>query len=125
MTVWIAWRKGLPFAPEVNQIATALGIDRWEAACRCMMLWEWADTETDDGFVPGGTLDLIDAVTGLPGFGEAIRDAGWIVAEGNPLGLQFPNWARWNLKSAKARAQNRERQRRFREARAAERAVKA
>jgi len=46
---WIPWTKGLPLKPEIAHLARLLNISRYEAACRCMAVWEWADENTADG----------------------------------------------------------------------------
>ncbi len=76
-----------------------------------MEVWEWAQAQSVDGVVPGLTAEDISRATGIAGVGEAMLRAGWVVeSEG---GIQFPNWDRFNARSAKARLQNAERQRRY------------
>ena len=113
MSRWIAWDTTLPRKPEVLKIAKAFGITRFDAAARCMAVWTLADELTEDGFLDGYEPADLDHAAGLDGFGEALKQVGWLHADGQ--GLIFPNWDRWNENSAKRRAQNRERQRRFRE----------
>ena len=113
MAEWIPWVKGLPLKPEIAHLARILKISRFEATCRCMAVWEWADENTTDGNVRNALPALLDDVAGVTGFGDALREVGWLLADDQ--GLIFPNWGRWNTKTAKVRAQNRERQRRFRE----------
>lgn len=49
---WIPWGKGLTRRSEVRQIAAAAGQEpRWVASVM-MELWEYADSETTDGFIP-------------------------------------------------------------------------
>jgi hypothetical protein len=101
---WIAWVKGLTHRAEVLRIASRLSIDPQRAAACCMLIWEWADDETEDGgtFVP--LLSLIahaDRVTGVPGFGQAFSDVGWLIENAN--GSMFPNFDRWNGETAKQR----------------------
>ena len=113
MAEWIPWTKGLPLKPEIARLARLLNISRYEATCRCMAVWEWADENTVDGNARNALPALLDDVAGLTGFGKALIEVGWLQAD--DAGLIFPNWGRWNTKTAKKRAQNRERQRRFRE----------
>ena len=76
-----------------------------------MEVWEWAQSQSVDGVVPGLTAQDVSGATGIPGVGEAMLTAGWVLeSEG---GIQFPNWERFNAKSAKARLLNAERQRRY------------
>jgi hypothetical protein len=109
---WIPWTKGLPLKPEIAHLSRILGISRFEAACRCMAVWEWADENTVDGNARNALPALLDDVAGVTGFGNALLEVGWLLADDE--GFIFPNWERWNTNSAKKRAQNRERQRRFR-----------
>jgi hypothetical protein len=77
-----------------------------------MAVWEWADENTVDGHARNALPALLDDVAGVTGFGNALLEVGWLLADDE--GLIFPNWERWNTNSAKKRAQSRERQRRFR-----------
>jgi len=112
MATWIAWTKGLPEKPEIFDLARTLNISRYEAACRCMAVWGWADEHTEDGRIDGMIPEDLDAITGMIGFGQALKAAGWLAADGR--GLIFPNWDRWNTKSAKRRLRDAERKRRAR-----------
>ena len=112
MADWIPWTRGLPLKPEIAHLARLLNISRYEATCRCMAVWEWADENTVDGNARNALPALLDDVAGVTGFGHAMLQVGWLQADSD--GLIFPNWDRWNTNSAKKRAQNRERQHRFR-----------
>lgn len=112
MANWIAVTKDLEHKPEVFVIARMLNITQWEAVCRCMRVWAWADDQTVDGFIAGIIVDDLDAPAGLPGFGKAMLDRKWVIADSR--GVTFPNWHRWNATSAKQRDQDRDRKRRQR-----------
>lgn len=114
---WIKWSKGLARKPEVMQIAHRLGVSRHAAAGILMEVWEWADDNViiDDGAsgfdpdnCPGSvrlgeqSLSLFDATFGVSGLADAMTAVGWIVIRSGSL--VFPNFARHNGKSAKARA---------------------
>ena len=108
---WIPWECGLTKKREILLIARQLGVSPREAAACCMEVWEWAQAQSVDGVVAGLTAADVSTGSGIAGVGEAMRDAGWIVeSEG---GIQFPNWERFNARSAKARLMNSERQRRY------------
>lgn len=109
---WIAWTKGLPSRLEVIQIATVMETSRYEAACHCMAVWEWADANTDDGYIDGISPEMISQVVNVPGIGEAMEGVGWIIRQIE--GITLPNWDRYNTRSAKARMKCRERMRRYR-----------
>ena len=108
---WIPWVKGLPNKREVVMMADRLGLDRRIVACACMEAWCWADSETVDGNAPSVTFALLDALTGVPGFGQAMVDVDWLIAD--KTGIRFPNWDRYNTASAKKRLRCRTRKRRY------------
>lgn len=101
---WIKWLKGLTRKSEVLQIARLLKRDRHEIAGRLMVLWEWADNETEDGHVPGGTAEFVDEHVGVSGFFGALETAGW--ARSTDQGISLVNWSRHNGESAKKRARD-------------------
>jgi len=110
---WIAWTKGLALKPEVIAIAGRLGLDRRMVACLCMEVWEWADSNTEDGCIDAVMHEAIDAATSVPGFGQAMLDVGWL--QEDKRGIIFPNWDRWNAKSAKRRLRDATRKRQARD----------
>jgi len=98
---WIPWEVGLTRKREVMMIARKLGVSRREAAAMCMEVWEWASEQSVDGLIVGVESDDVSDAVGIPGIGQAMRDAGWILnGKGN---VQFPNWDRFNAKSARSR----------------------
>ena len=111
---WIPWKKGLQLRREVIAISRKLGMDRRIVACLCMETWSWADSETTDGCMQGIEPACIDDVVGVVGFGQAMVDVGWLLADAK--GIIFPKWDRMNTKSAKRRLQENERKRNAREA---------
>ena len=112
---WIAWVKGLTQREEVLRIAGRLDIDPKLVAACCMLIWEWADSETNDGATKVTLSRFIchaDNVTGVTGFGAAFAEVGWAVENGT--GTSFPNFTRWNGETAKNRLQNAARQTKWR-----------
>lgn len=99
---WIKWEKGLVCKPEVIRIARALKCTPQHAAACCMMAWEWGEDATNDGYVSGLTAADVSFASGVPGIGEAMRDAGWLIEERD--GIIFPNWDRHNSDPSKQRA---------------------
>jgi len=71
--------------------------------------------ENDDLRLDGVTVHVLDDIADMPGFGEAMSDAGWVRQD--DLGLVFPRFfEKHNVEpGGDAKAQNRERQRRYRE----------
>ena len=119
---WIPWELGLSKKREVMIIARVLGVSRREAAAMCMEVWEWAQDQSIEGVVHGFTAGDVSGATGIPGMGEAMLGAGWSMEFES--GIQFPNWDRFNSKSAKERFLNASRVRLHRTQKAVERAVK-
>jgi hypothetical protein len=105
---WIKWVKGLSRRREVLAIAKALKIDRRIVACGCMELWEWADENTTCGKVKSMSVEDIDTVIMVDGFGAAMADVGW-VRPVNGDGIEFSRWDRHNTASAKRRSLDAER----------------
>lgn len=115
---WIAWVKGLCTRAEVLTIAKQLSIDPKVVAACCMLIWEWADDETEEGgtFVPLEAVQShADTVTGVPGFGAAFTSVGWLVSHGT--GSIFPNWSRHNGVTAKSRMKEAARKAKWRDKR--------
>jgi hypothetical protein len=103
---WIKFEKSLPSKPEVFRISSACRADRFSVSARLCMVWAWADELTEDGIIPdsdASILPMIDEIAGLEGFGQAMIDVGWLVAE-NGKPLSFPKFTRHNTNSAKRRA---------------------
>lgn len=102
--MWIEWEKGLVRKPEVLRIARAMECTPQHAAACCMQVWEWAEDVTEDGNIPGVTVADVSFAAGVPGIGEAMADAGWLVDVGDAIVV--PHWDRHNGEPAKRRALN-------------------
>jgi len=112
---FIRWEKGLTRKPEVLQVAAKLGLSAVTAAGHMMLLWEWADDATTDGYIPGATPQLTDAIAGFPGISEAMGATlprPWL--EFFAEGVRFPNYERHNGRCAKKRISDAERLRAWR-----------
>lgn len=69
----------------------------------------------DDAIISGATLSVIDDISDIAGFGEAMASVGW--ASESTQGLVFPRFfEEHNSDYESQKAKNRERQRRYREA---------
>jgi hypothetical protein len=110
---WIAWECGLTRKREVLLIAKRLKVSAREAAAMCMEVWEWAGDQSIDGLVVGLDPADVSAAVGISGIGEAMKQAAWIFHSDGAI--QFPNWGRFNSRSAKQRLQAAERKRRQRD----------
>lgn len=102
MGYWIKVEHQLPDKPEVLAIAAELGVTPNAVLGMLLRVWIWADAQLRDGYAPSVTLASLDHVAGASGFGEAMRNAGWIVVKRG--GLFFPNFDRHNGQTAKSRA---------------------
>lgn len=106
---WLKWCKGLTRKSEVVQMAAALNMSRYEVAGRLMEdLWAWCDEnlkvdpDSDDVVlcVPDGRA-LINALTNVAGFADAMTACGWLRQRKGSL--VFPNFARHNGRTEKQR----------------------
>ena len=114
MSNWIKWRKGLVNRDKIHRIARRMQISPLEAAARFMLVCEWTDEQTADGYIEDVGLECIDAIAGMSGFGQALVDVHWVQLD--PKGVLFVNFLRHNGHSAKARALDADRKHRSREA---------
>lgn len=100
---WLKLEANTPEKPEVFAITVAMG---WEdpdlAVGKLFKVWRWFDQQTVDGNAPNVTLGLLDRVSGVSGFAQAMCNAGWLVQACG--GLSLPNFDRHNGKTAKDRA---------------------
>ena len=104
---WIKVENCLPDKPEVWQIAELLDMDADSVVGKLIRIWAWADQQTPNGNVAGVTKKLLDRIAGVTGFAESLLQVGWLVEKSG--GFEFPNFERHNGKSAKVRANTRDR----------------
>jgi hypothetical protein len=71
--------------------------------------WSAANEHAKNGTIVGATLEWIDLVTGISGFGQAMQSVGWATIEDGSL--QFPKFDSNNTSSAERVRKFRERQR--------------
>lgn len=98
---WLKIEVDLPEKPEVWSIAGMLSIDADAVVGKLLKVWRWFDAHTEDGNARGVTYSLVDHLTGVTGFGEAMALNGWLLQDGSLLRL--PNFERHNGKTAKNR----------------------
>lgn len=99
---WIKIELSLPEKSEVWQIAGILGIDADMVVGKLIKVWRWFDQHTENGNAPNVTYALLDHITGVTGFAEAMSFSGWLVQDKNTLTL--PHFDRHNGKTGKNRA---------------------
>jgi hypothetical protein len=111
---WMKIELELPDKPEVHAIAGFTNIDPDAVVGKLIRIWQWFDKHTTDGNAHGVTYSLLDRISGVTGFGEAMNFAGWIVQNGTVLTM--PKFDRHTSQSAKTRATTRVRVEKFRNA---------
>ena len=104
---WIKMRKGLAKNWRVIQIAEELQIAELHVVGCLYELWCWADEETKDGNAIRVTEVTLDRFTGVTGFAQALRNAGWLT--GSDRNLCLPNFLEHNGQTAKTRAETNKR----------------
>ena len=99
---WIKIETSLPDKPEVDELATLLGIDHDTVVGKLIRIWAWADKHTISGNAISVTSPFIDRITFHPGFAVALRKVGWL--SGREGSLDLPHFDRHNGQTAKGRA---------------------
>lgn len=99
---WMKIELELPDKPEVHSIAGTLNLDPDCVVGKLVRVWQWFDKHTVDGNAFGVTYSLLDRITGVTGFGEAMMFVGWM--EQNDKTLTMPKFDRHTSASAKQRA---------------------
>lgn len=147
---WIKMRRGLRHDPKVVAMARELSfrrdfMDWWGDPVRvtchenvteivtfanvtrvtvASLLDVWSalnNSISSDGRAPFMTLDDLDGIAEIPGFGEAMESVGWVIDHGAE-GLEFPNFAEHNSPSKSRRGKAKSDAERAREYRARKRA---
>jgi hypothetical protein len=109
---WIKMRVDLRDDPAVFKLADRLGIDELHVVGCLFCFWAWCDKHAVDGHVDGATSRLIDKVSTVSGFSDAMAEVGWLhVTE---TGIEIPHFERHNGESAKERGLKNARQARWR-----------
>jgi hypothetical protein len=108
---WIKMTANLDTKPEVMMLADLLGVHELHVVGLLWKLWTWLDQniETSNGVTV--TAALLDRVT-CNGMSVALVTVGWL--KGEDGALDFPNFDRHNGETAKARALNAKRAKKFR-----------
>ena len=109
---WIKMRSNLWDDPRVGRICDLTGCNEATAIGALYWLWATADQHTEDGSMPGLSLQQIDRKTGVKGFSSALIDVGWLADK--PHGAVILHFEEHNGASAKKRAQTAKRVASFR-----------
>jgi hypothetical protein len=99
---WIKVQTCTPDKPEVHQMAEMLKIEPDAIVGKLIRIWAWADMHTIDGNAANVTRSLLDRITGVTGFTDALSSVGWLESIAN--GVHFTNFDRHNGDTAKTRA---------------------
>lgn len=91
-------------------MATRLGVSAFDVVGRLHEFWSWSQDHTSDGLLPRASTALIDTVVELPGFAEAMLEAGWLEMVDDEIPF-IPEWDTWNGRGAKRRLQDTKRKR--------------
>jgi hypothetical protein len=105
MADWIKVETTSSQKIEVLTIADLLDIDEHAVFGKLVILWCWADANTIDGNAINVTKRMIDRITCVTGFADAMLHdtVRWLTEDGNGT-LSFSNFDRHNGKGAKKRA---------------------
>lgn len=104
---WIKMRSALPTCPKTAAVARAIGTaPEFSGLSRQSMrllvvgglhaVWAAVNEHTSDGVMENAYLEDVDDIAGLDGFGQAMRDAGWLEVDEAAKTLTFPNFGQWN-----------------------------
>lgn len=100
---WLKFEANTPEKPEVFAITVAMGWDDPDLAVgKLLKVWRWFDQQSIDGNAPSVTLALLDRISGVSGFAQAMCNVGWLCIQST--GISLPNFERHNGKTAKDRA---------------------
>jgi hypothetical protein len=140
---WIKMRVGLTAHPRVRKIAecllkaesflawsgfdnsnatsnASLRVTRYVTVTALLRFWGYANEHAKGEEIAGVWPEDVDEVTGVPGFGDAIEAAGWVVFDRQQGGLSMPNFEEHNVSAIERGSSAAERQRRYRERKKAE-----
>ena len=98
---WIKMRGNLWDDPRVSKLCDLCDCGEAQVIGALYWLWAAADQHTEDGCMPGLTLRQIDRKTGVPGFGGALCEVGWL--RDDPQGVVIVKFEEHNGTSAKRR----------------------
>lgn len=98
---WMPLRLDIADDPAVIAISDECEIDDCRTIGALVKLWTWANRHLENGYASSVTEKWIDRYIGVAGFANAMTKAGWLLV--TDAGIEFPNFDRWNSKSAKNR----------------------
>ena len=137
---WVKMRASLGSNPKVLRIASLIGqsqeaaralttgyngglhdvvtrdVTRDVTLASLLRVWCAVNDHSDDGILHGITVEDLDQIAGVPGFGVAMESVGWVVYDEDAQSLTFPNFLEHNVPAKSGRRGSAaERQKRYRE----------
>lgn len=114
-SVDVGRRLSTGFNGSLNEIVTC-DVTRDVTLAALLRVWCATNEHTDDGIWKNSTLRTIDQAAGIPGFGEAMQEAGWAIYDEDARTVELPNFLENNAPAKdNARSTAAERQARYRE----------
>jgi hypothetical protein len=105
---WIKIEETTPDKPEVQKMASILGIDSDAVTGKLIRVWVWASRSCNaDGVTDVTVKALLDRITCVTGFADSMLHVGWLEQDGDVL--RFPNFDYHNSQTAKTRAKSNKR----------------
>lgn len=99
---WLKFEVDTPEKQEVFSITVAMGwSDPDLTVGKLLKVWRWFDKHTINGNAQRVTTALLDGISGVSGFAQAMCDVGWLVRTDD--GISLSNFDRHNGKTAKDR----------------------
>jgi hypothetical protein len=99
---WIKIEHDLTTSPKFVTLCLRMCNARVTVLGACVTMWMLADRHSVDDRLTGMTLDGVDSLVGLQGFGQALVDVGWLKVHDD--GLEVVDYQRHNGPTVKARA---------------------
>lgn len=100
---WLPIQCDLHSHQATLQIAEETGLDPDAVVGVLIRVWSWAQQRSHNGRIAQVFCATIDRVSGKKGFGEAMKNAGWLeVGDGF---VRFPRWEKWLGQGVKRRIQ--------------------
>jgi hypothetical protein len=103
-TDWIKVRTNLWDDPRIGALCDKAGVSEATVVGGLYWLWATADSHSAKGELPNMSLKTLDRKTGIPGFGDAMVEIGWLYADST--GLTILKFDEHNGASAKKRAED-------------------
>jgi hypothetical protein len=87
---------------EIVTLVTQSSRDRYVVVTALLEVWSYFDTHTKNGSLPCSHKSIIDQLTGMSGFSDAMIEVGWLAEKEGKIFL--PNFNRHNGSTSKKRA---------------------